>query len=710
MSKNFDLWLIMNHGPARPAQVKVGGLGGVLARLSAPVGPIYVDTETNGLRADSGARVTAVSVAYRRADGSAVSFAVPFDIGWDRTKADAKGTLLPHHRDCPLYPTTEAKRLRTLETRKRQLERASTAKRPNTERIRGLVFEVNALAQIPACGCPVTVNANEQDWLELLAWMHRWAARNGWVGHNAPFDHDKIRVGTRFAGGLPLPEFAWDTLLGNAVMDPTESTGLKPTAKRLFGESNADEQAALKAAMKANPPGWGTRFDLVDWDVQGPYAARDTDLTMRLHEHQLARLDEGDCWPQDRQVTETEVALSNVLTKVMARGLLLDVDGLRAEGDRVRAEADRLAAELPFPATPAGAVGWFFPEGGREPLALTDTGRPKVDRDVVAQLVREGVEYAAEYQRVMALRSLLSKFYDAWAGLVGADGRLRTTFKQVQLEQDFRSGTAGGGTVSGRLSSAEPNLQQTPDSKRIRIDGVTGPKRFFRAKPGHRLIEVDVSGAEARILCWYGRIESMRREVFVAGQNIHDINTRKIFGIEPDHPEWDRLRHLAKTGLFSIVYGAGVRKLAESLKISERECREFKAGVMRAYPEIRRLMTICTDRVERGGALVLAGGRRRPHSYNEASFKAANSLIQGSQAMALRTVIVRIEQEFPGMLVSTVHDSVWLEAPSDQWEAIGARVQQIIREEFERFFSSPEFVVPFESDIKLLATDSEGYG
>ncbi len=706
MIETFDLWLITNHGPAQVYPIAVGGLGCVLAKLSAPVGPIYIDTETNGLRADSGARVTAVSVAYRRVDGSAVSFAVPFDIGWDRTKADSKGTLLPHHRECPLYPTTEAKRLKSVETKRRALGRY----RDTTKTYREAYAWLRENESVPACGCPVTVNANVDDWLALLDWLLVWSSRNGWVGHNAPFDHDKIRVGTRFAEGAPLPEFAWDTMLGNAVMDPTESTGLKQTAKRLFGESNADEQSALKAAMKQNPAGWGTRFDLVAWDIQGPYAARDTDLTMRLHEHQLARLAEGDCWPQDRQVIETEVALSNVLTKVMARGLLLDVDGLRAEGDRVRAEADRLAAELPFPATPAGAVGWFFPEGGREPLALTDTGRPKVDRDVVAQLVKEGVAYAAEYQRVMALRSLLSKFYDAWAGLVGADGRLRTTFKQVQLEQDFRSGTAGGGTVSGRLSSAEPNLQQTPDSKRIRIDGVTGPKRFFRAKPGHRLIEVDVSGAEARILCWYGRIESMRREVFVAAENIHDINTRKIFGIEPDHPEWERLRHLAKTGLFSIVYGAGVRKLAESLKISERECRDFKAGVMRAYPEIKRLMQICSDRVDRGGALVLAGGRRRPHSYNEASFKAANSLIQGSQAMALRPVIVRIEQEFPGMLVSTVHDSVWLEAPADQWEQVGARVQAIIREEFERFFSSPDFVLPFASDIKLLATDSEGFG
>ncbi len=509
--------------------------------------------------------------------------------------------------------------------------------------------------------------------------------------------------------GFDLGPFAWDTMLANAVMDPTESTGLKPTAKRLFGESNADEQAALKAAMKANPAGWGTRFDLVDWDVQGPYAARDTDLTMRLHEHQLARLDEGDCWPQDRQVIETEVALSNVLTKVMARGLLLDVDGLKAEGARVRSEADRLAAELPFPATPAGAVGWFFPEGGREPLALTDTGRPKVDRDVVAQLVREGVEWAAEYQRVMALRSLLSKFYNAYANLAGPDGRLRTTFKQVAMDQDFRAGSAGGGTVSGRLSSAEPNLQQTMASERIRVSGVRGPSTYFIADPGQVVFEADVSGAEARIMAWYSRDKALQR-VFLDGLALHDETTKLIFGVQPDHPDWKNLRHRSKAGTFSVYYGVGVRKLASFiLKVPESEAKAFRDGLYRAYPGVRELMKTTTARAERGQPLILAGGRRTVLGFNDAPYSALNRLVQGSQAQALRPVLIRIEQEFPGAIVLTVHDSVHCRAPVDRWEAMAARVQAIIKEEFERFFSSPEFVVPFESDVKLISDETRGY-
>ncbi len=261
----FDLWVIENHGPARPVPVEVGGLGAVLARLSEPVGPIYIDVETNGLRADSGARVTAVSFAYRKASGDAISLAIPLDIGWSRDKSDSKGTLLPHHRECPLYPTTEAKRLRTLATRERQLERARAAKRVNQVRCNELYDEVTVLRLTPDCGCPVTVNANQDDWRSLCAWLLRWSTSNGWVGHNAQFDWGMLRAGTRHWSGVELPPFIWDTMLASAVMDPTESTSLKANAKRLFGDAAADEQAELKAAMKLNPPGWGTRFDLVAW-------------------------------------------------------------------------------------------------------------------------------------------------------------------------------------------------------------------------------------------------------------------------------------------------------------------------------------------------------------------------------------------------------------------------------------------------------------
>lgn len=694
----FDCHVIGRNGQ-QVVKIEVGSLGGWLARLPVPTSPIAYDVETSGIRPDSGARVTAISVAYHAGDRD-VCFAAPLDTGWDRTKTH-NGQPLPHHSSCPLNPKDTTARERAL---LKAASLAETAKTPKTREKYAQLYREAMWAPKPTCVCPRTVNASPADWTAFASWL-RGASHHGLVGHNGRFDQRLTAAGTRHAPGFDIGPMLWDTMLAQAVMEPTESVALKSTAKRLLGADATDEQEAMKASLKLNPAGWTRRFDL-DWDTIGPYAARDALLTLQLFDLQQERLDTGECWPRDRDVCETETALSNVLHAMESRGVELNVPALTDEGSRLESEAARLAAELPFPATPAGAVAHFFAD--REPLKTTATGRPAVDREVIAELVKEGVEWAAEYQRVMGLRSMLSKFYASWADLVGADGRLRTSFKQTHVEQDFRAGTGAGGTVSGRLSSSEPNLQQCPKPDRIRVAGVQGPMAHFRAKPGHVLFEADVSGAEAKILCWYARIESMRAG-FEADMNIHDMNTRAVFGIEPDHPEWKQIRHVAKTLFFSIIYGAGVRRLAESSKLPMTTVKDFRDGVFRAYPEIRRLMKQCEQRVESGGALVLAGGRRRPHSWNEASFKAANSLIQGSQAMALRPVILRIEEEFPGMLVSSVHDSVWVEAPADRWEQVGARVQTIIKETFEGFFSAPDFFVKFSSDVTVLATDSEGF-
>lgn len=208
MSESFDVWEIHDGRPPQARPVPVGSLAGYLDNLPGPSGPIYVDTETSGLRVDSGARVVAVSVAYRYVheaggpyadtlESSTLSFAVPFDMGWDRTKVDAHGTFLPHHRDCPLFASTAAKRAKTAVTRRNQLERALGAKRPNAERIEALRREVVELNETPACGCPVTVNANQVDWEALGRFIVGNAERYGWIGQNQSFDRLMLAAGVR---------------------------------------------------------------------------------------------------------------------------------------------------------------------------------------------------------------------------------------------------------------------------------------------------------------------------------------------------------------------------------------------------------------------------------------------------------------------------------------------------------------------------------
>jgi hypothetical protein len=206
---------------------------------------VACDTETNGLFADDGARVSIVSVAWWNDDHTndvdgfhassycysadcVVAYAFPFDQGV---------------RDKPG---------------------------------RGKRFQLDLFQDDD-------VNLPSAEWWELLGWL----SRHNLVMQNAPFDLEKLRVGTRHWSGLELEDqVVWDTQLGNKELDPQFPTGLKPACERLFGDTS-DEQAALKPYLG---PQDDPRFDLVPWDVIEPYAVWDAIKTLRLAAQQRDRV------------------------------------------------------------------------------------------------------------------------------------------------------------------------------------------------------------------------------------------------------------------------------------------------------------------------------------------------------------------------------------------------------------------------------------
>ena len=180
---------------------------------------VACDTETSGLHVDDGARVSAVSIAYRHED-KLISAAYPFDQG--------------------------------------ALDKIGVA---------NSLFDVDD-------------NCSEEEYVQLIEWL----GRQRLIFHKMYFDLQILNKGHRKWGhGKDLiMQTVWDTKLAQWVIEPLESTGLKETAARLWGEDEKAEQDALKPYLKQN----GNRFDLVPWDVVGPYASKDAELTLRLYESQ----------------------------------------------------------------------------------------------------------------------------------------------------------------------------------------------------------------------------------------------------------------------------------------------------------------------------------------------------------------------------------------------------------------------------------------
>lgn len=591
-------------------------------------------------------------------------------------------------------------------------------------------------------------NYGVEDWFALCEWL----ADKRVVMHNGKYDLHMMNAGLRTVpnSGIDLSSnFVWDTMLAQGIVEPLESSALKPTAERLWGQEWAsesqrmadaavmhsqavmamsagirDEEAAVKAALRKNGVGLTWRYDLLDWGVIGPYAGKDAELTLRLFKHHQALIAEGALSEVDQDIIAQELALSKLLFKMELRGVGLDADAMRVEADKMRVEIERLKGQLPFdPPNITGAKRWFFGYKSEDnleiiPIKTTPKGAPCLDAEVIARLAADNVPGAKEWLHICNMQSALSKWYTAWPYKTGPDGRIRTNFRQGRIESD-RKGMTSGGAISGRLSAERVQLQGVPKEYQLpkAIRGIKpkkdGTPGLIVAKPGYQLWEIDASNAEVRVAAWLSQCKNLA-DVINSGVNIHDGNTRNLFALEPGHPDWEMYRTVAKTTIFGDLYGAGVRTLkaqieaATKIAFPESRVKDFKAALKAAYPELSRTAKRCQAKADKSmggcGYVRLVNGRKRVFGWAERTHKAFNACIQGGVAETMKTFMLQVEDKFPGVLINQVHDSVWVELSDQQVDSgIVAEIQAIGAKLFTETFSTPDLTVQFEFDAKRLA-------
>lgn len=711
---------------------------------------VAVDTETSALFVDDGGRASVVSWAFRVTDevagacglepGSVARFAACWDQGQDvleLLKATAKKND-PEPDDIPFgglplgpkeLPLRHSKRIR------RWLEASPDE----------AVGQGAELLQAP--------NRQPDAWGRLL----RWLQRQNLVFHNAKFDLHHLAAGLRGCEGLPpergggldlVDNTVFDTQLTQFVLTPREGSSLKPTSVRLglgkdLGLDAGSEDAEQQALKPWKGPKTDPRFDLIPWRVLRPYAELDAALTILLFEYQNDLLDD-EAFQFERRHVRREFNLMRTLYGMEQRGIGYAADESRQQAELARKLMDEVASQLPFKPTYPGAQKYFFgpaegPDGqptgnlGRLPYSDKVTkpskthpqGQPQVDEEVIGRLVKEEVPNAKEFARWAELSSANSKWYQAWADLTGPDGRLRTSHKQTAV-------------VSGRLSVQRAQLQAIPHSYLI-PDGLAPVRGLFRAKPEHQLWEVDVSQAEIRIATAVARCQQMLDQ-FNAGQDSHSAACWLMFRAEferdgfstieqaQQHPQWDEFRQVAKRCNLGILYGAGAGTVREQiLKFTGidyplSQVRGWVNDWRDAFPPFVRMLDAAARKAVQDGHVRLVNGRIRWFSDYEPTHKAANQVIQGSQAEVIKDCLVQVDREFPGAVLLCVHDSIVCEFPTMgavvgttrylSARAMAERVASILVAEFERAFTKvwrsgePPVVVPFLADCKPWAGDA----
>ena len=282
------------------------------------------------------------------------------------------------------------------------------------------------------------------------------------------------------------------------------------------------------------------------------------------------------------------------------------------------------------------------------------------------------IEDILEYRQVTKLKST---YVDGLLKVADGEGRIHTTFKQT-------------GTATGRLSSAEPNLQNIP----IRTELGRELRRFFVASaPDRVLIDADYSQIELRLLAAIAGDDAMR-SAFLGGFDIHTDTASRVFGVPPEAVTIE-LRKKAKAINFGIMYGMGDFSLAEDLHISRAEAKSYIESYLHSYPQIDKYLKDIIQTAYDQGYVTTELGRRRliPELAESNKMRkkfgervAMNSPIQGTAADIIKLAMIRVhkrlaESGLDAKLILQVHDELILDAHRNCAEAALA----LLKEEME---------------------------
>ena len=289
------------------------------------------------------------------------------------------------------------------------------------------------------------------------------------------------------------------------------------------------------------------------------------------------------------------------------------------------------------------------------------------------------------------LAKLKSTYADGLMQYIDETGRIHSTFHQTI-------------TATGRISSADPNLQNIP----IRMEQGRQIRRVFVPKEGHIFLDADYSQIELRILAHMSGDESLIA-AFEEGQDIHRMTAARVFNT-PFEEVTSLQRRNAKAVNFGIIYGISSFGLAQDIGISAKEAQEFINSYFEIFPKIKAFLDgLVSSAKEKGYAETLFGRRRPVPELKESNFMrrqfgervAMNAPIQGTAADIMKIAMVRVgkrldSEGFSSRLILQIHDELLIETELSEKEAVG----RLLVSEMENAASLK---------VKLTAEMSEGY-
>lgn len=493
----------------------------------------------------------------------------------------------------------------------------------------------------------------------------------GKTGHNIKFDALILKN-----NGLDVQGIVFDSMIAGWIIEPTsKNLGLKPMASRLLGIHMTTIETLIGKGKNQR-----TMAEVLVTEA-APYAVADAEIVLQLMPKLKQVLQEQDT---EKIFQELDIPVIPVLIEMEYAGIKLDAPFLKAMSKKLEvrlAEIEKQVYEL---------VGYPFNINSTQQLskALFDTlllpqppgtkktasGHYSTAANVLEEMqgTHPAIDLILENRELSKLKST---YLDALPASVNpATGRIHTSFNQT-------------GTVTGRIASNSPNLQNIPTRTELGRQVRSG----FVADPGSVLLSVDYSQIELRIVAHLAQDESMLN-AFRAGQDIHAATAAAIYGCPLNEVTKEMRRH-AKAINFGLIYGMSAFGLSKSANLSQADAAAFVKAYFKQFPAVKQFLDGLRKQAASDGYVSTVMGRKRyfpdlgrqmnVNLRNREEREAINAPVQGTAADIMKIAMIRLsaalkESGLKSKILLQVHDELLLECPEGEVSRAREIVQNVM--------------------------------
>ena len=496
---------------------------------------------------------------------------------------------------------------------------------------------------------------------------------------------------------ITLRGIAHDTMLQSYIIDAVGSRhDMGSLALKYLGQRVISfEKVAGKGAKQVS-------FDHVDIEQAAAYAAEDADVTLRLHEVLMPKLEAEASLNEVYQ--RLELPLVPVLSKIERNGAYVSIHKLRAQSHEIAirlAELESQACELagqPFNLASPKQLGEILFEKLELPvIKKTPKGAPSTAEEVLVELAND-YELPAVLIEHRGLAKLKSTYTDRLPEMVDTrTGRVHTSYHQAV-------------TATGRLSSSDPNLQNIPirtrEGRRIR--------QAFIAPEGRKIVAADYSQIELRIMAHLSSDAGLLH-AFANELDVHSATAAEVFDVSLDEVTTDQ-RRKAKAINFGLIYGMSAFGLARQIGVARGEAQEYIDRYFARYPGVADYMDATRAIAhEQGYVETLLGRRlylpeinaRNKQRQLAAERTAINAPMQGTAADIIKLAMIDVdawltETALDAKMIMQVHDELVFEVADEACETLCNNVT-------ERMANVIELQVPLLTEVGVGANWDEAH-